>query len=331
MTFFNWSRTAATNATADSTINFAEGQAPSSLNDSCRAMMAAAAKYRDDLVGFNSSGGTSTAYTLSSYQVFDSLAHMDARSICFIPHVTNGAAATLNVDGLGAKGIYMTYGGDAIVAGTMIAGTPYTLSYFAPQWVLHGLYGNPYNIPLGGLLPYIGSTAPNSSFVLPYGQAISRSTYATLFALVGTGYGVGDGSSTFNIPDLRGRIAAGKDDMGGSAASRLTSTYFGTSAATLGAVGGSQNNTIATHNLPPYTPAGSVSNGAITINGQTNLLNSTGVASGTGASGFNGQLTAALTASQASSTFTGTAQGGVSDPLGVIQPTIITNYILRVL
>ena len=47
MTFFKWSRTAAANATADSTINWAEGQSPSSVNDSARALMAAAAKYRD--------------------------------------------------------------------------------------------------------------------------------------------------------------------------------------------------------------------------------------------------------------------------------------------
>jgi hypothetical protein len=46
-----------------------------------------------------------------------------------------------------------------------------------------------------------------SAFVLPFGQAISRTAYATLFSLVGTIYGSGDGSTIFNIPDLRGRAS----------------------------------------------------------------------------------------------------------------------------
>ena len=51
MTLYKWSRVAASDATADSSINWQEGQAPSSVNDSARAMMAATAKYRDDIAG----------------------------------------------------------------------------------------------------------------------------------------------------------------------------------------------------------------------------------------------------------------------------------------
>ena len=51
MTLYKWSQTASADATADSTINWAEGQAPSSVNDSARAMMAATAKFRDDIAG----------------------------------------------------------------------------------------------------------------------------------------------------------------------------------------------------------------------------------------------------------------------------------------
>ena len=51
MTLYKWSQTAAADANANSTINWAEGQAPSSVNDSARAMMAATAKYRDDISG----------------------------------------------------------------------------------------------------------------------------------------------------------------------------------------------------------------------------------------------------------------------------------------
>jgi len=103
MSFWKWSRTAANNATADGSINWAEGQAPSTVNDSARAMMAAASKYRDDVAGAIATAGSASAYTLASFQVFDTLAHMDGAMIAFTAHAGNGGACTLNVDGLGAK------------------------------------------------------------------------------------------------------------------------------------------------------------------------------------------------------------------------------------
>jgi microcystin-dependent protein len=77
--------------------------------------------------------------------------------------------------------------------------------------------------PAGSLMPYAGASAP-SGWLLCFGQEINRSTYAALFAVLGTTYGAGDGSTTFAVPDLRGRVIAGQDDMGGSAASRLVNT-----------------------------------------------------------------------------------------------------------
>lgn len=87
-------------------------------------------------------------------------------------------------------------------------------------------------IPAGTIAPYAGSTAP-TGWLLAYGQAVSRTgNTAGLFAAIGTQYGAGDGSTTFNLPDLRGRVLAGKDDMGGTAAGRMTVTLTGTKAAT---------------------------------------------------------------------------------------------------
>ena len=80
MTLYKWSRTAAADATADASINWQEGQSPSSVNDSARAMMAATAKYRDDVAGAIVTGGTSTAYTVLSYQAFDTLAHLNGQT-----------------------------------------------------------------------------------------------------------------------------------------------------------------------------------------------------------------------------------------------------------
>jgi len=75
----------------------------------------------------------------------------------------------------------------------------------------------------GTVLPFAGSTAP-AGWLLCDGSAASRATYANLFGVIGTTYGVGDGSTTFGLPDLRGRVIAGRDDMGGTNARRLNTT-----------------------------------------------------------------------------------------------------------
>jgi hypothetical protein len=79
-------------------------------------------------------------------------------------------------------------------------------------------------LPPGVTLPYGGSSAP-SGYLLCDGSAISRTTYAALFAILSTTYGVGDGSTTFNLPDLRQRFPMGK------AASGTGSTLGGTGGA----------------------------------------------------------------------------------------------------
>ena len=94
-------------------------------------------------------------------------------------------------------------------------------------------------VPVGAQMPYGGTTAP-SGWLLCYGQAISRTTYSALFALLGTAYGTGDGSTTFNLPDKRGRVSIGLDNMGGSAAGRITTAICGINGTLQGAAGGSQ-------------------------------------------------------------------------------------------
>jgi microcystin-dependent protein len=62
--------------------------------------------------------------------------------------------------------------------------------------------------PAGAILGYGNTTAP-SGWLACDGTAVSRTTYAALFAAISTGYGVGDGSTTFNVPDFRGRVISG--------------------------------------------------------------------------------------------------------------------------
>lgn len=103
-------------------------------------------------------------------------------------------------------------------------------------------------IPVGLIAPFIGSTAP-TKWLLLAGQNISRATYATLFALIGTYYGVGDGSTTFTLPDLRGRTIAGVDNMGGVSANRVT-LFNGD---VLGNVGGAESVVLGTGEIPSHT------------------------------------------------------------------------------
>jgi microcystin-dependent protein len=84
-------------------------------------------------------------------------------------------------------------------------------------------------IPTGVLTPFAGAAAP-SGWLLCDGSAISRTTYSDLFTAIGTAYGVGDGSTTFNLPDMQGNLPRGKNsdslgDTGGSDTANLAHTH----------------------------------------------------------------------------------------------------------
>ena len=100
--------------------------------------------------------------------------------------------------------------------------------------------------PAGVISPFAGGTAP-FGYLLCDGSAVSRTTYSGLFATISTIYGVGNGSTTFNLPDLRGRTIAGIDDMGGTDAGRLNL------ANTLGTTAGTQTHTLTSAEMPVHT------------------------------------------------------------------------------
>lgn len=91
--------------------------------------------------------------------------------------------------------------------------------------------------PTGAINAYAGSIAP-TGWLLCDGAAVSRATYADLFALIGTTYGVGDGTTTFNLPDMKGRVIVGK---------AATGTF-----AALNNKGGAETHTLTTAEMPSH-------------------------------------------------------------------------------
>jgi hypothetical protein len=106
------------------------------------AEMSVLAKWRDDNNGSIATGGTSTAYTITSNTVFTTLALMDNATLAFIPHTTSGATPTLNVDGLGAK-VIRNATGVALATGALLSGSVYKATYDNGngEWLLHNQVG----------------------------------------------------------------------------------------------------------------------------------------------------------------------------------------------
>lgn len=182
-------------------------------------------------------------------------------------------------------------------------------------------------LPVGlGPLAYSGTTEP-SGWLFCYGQEISRTTYAALFAAIGTTHGVGDGSTTFNLPDKRGRVGAGKDNMGGTSANRLTNLSGGVDGDTLGATGGLETHVLTTGQMPAHTHAGTTeSNGAHTHTVSFSLGFNNG---GGGGNGYFALPADDVTGSSGAHTHTVTidsAGGGTAH--NNVQPTIVLNYII---
>jgi microcystin-dependent protein len=256
-------------------------------------------------------------------RVFHFYAAMFARS------VSGFAAFSLKFD---TSGKYLRSAPNAdLLAGVLIEGTPYVAVYNNADgaFYLQSFYGNPYNVPIGAGMDFWGGTAPNSSFVFPFGQAVSRTVYATYFVMVSTTFGAGDGSTTFNLPDLRGRVTARPDNMGGGDAGRLSGSALSSVRFSVGGAGGEGMVALSTSNLPPYTPSGNIVNGAIS--------SSTGASGagggGTGLAGGPGNqfISIPISSTQGPSTFVGLPQGGTSTPHDNMQPTILSNCIMRII
>jgi microcystin-dependent protein len=176
-------------------------------------------------------------------------------------------------------------------------------------------------VPAGAVMPFAGANAP-SGWLLCAGQTVSRSQFGELFATIGTTYGAGDGSTTFALPDLRGRVVAGVDNMGGSAASRLTSTTITGGADAVGEVGGGQTHTLVSNEMPSHTHVQNAH--------AHNFANvdTSGVTAGSANRRVGAQGGGAVGDVVVSATATNQNTGGGAAHNNV-QPTMVLNYIIK--
>lgn len=95
-------------------------------------------------------------------------------------------------------------------------------------------------MPIGTIIMFAGTSTPVGDWLTCAGQAVNRTTYAELYAAIGDTYGAGDGVLTFNLPNLKGRVAVGRD----TSASEFD---------TLGETGGEKTHQLTTAEIPAHT------------------------------------------------------------------------------
>ena len=155
--------------------------------------------------------------------------------------------------------------------------------------------------PVGVITAYAGTTAP-TGYLICDGAQVSRTTYAALFAIIGTTYGAGNGSTTFNLPDLTGRVPVGKN----------AGTF-----STLGAKAGEENHTMTINEMPAHKHTTSVNSA-----GDENSIggyapNSQSLYFGTDRAGATRNWDTAMQSTGGGAAF------------NVLQPYTVINYIIK--
>ena len=163
--------------------------------------------------------------------------------------------------------------------------------------------------PTGSITAFAAATGAPTSWLACDGTAISRTTYSALFVVIGTTWGVGNGTTTFNLPDLKGRTLAGVE----ATATRLTVATSGIYSTAVGSTGGDQFSSSHTHAQNPHTHI----TDAITSNTPGGTMVS--LASGYWYNPANYGVQAATAVNQYA--FTGAS--------GNVQPTAIIRYIIK--
>lgn len=138
-------------------------------------------------------------------------------------------------------------------------------------------------VPAGTIIAYGGSSEP-TGWKLCNQQALNRTTFSDLFAVIGTTFGAGDGATTFNVPDLRGRAPIG--------AGTGTDGHGDLTARTLGDIGGCETHTLVTSEMPAHTHTIAYSAQAVAATGGNQPLSSGGTVttSSTGGGGAHNNM-----------------------------------------
>lgn len=151
----------------------------------------------------------------------------------------------------GSNNIYVGNAGEVEENGVIRIGTPGTHSETYLAGVIRGngsgITGVTGSTPTGGVIAFAGSTAP-TGWLLCDGSAVSRTTYASLFAVIGTSHGSGNGTTTFNLPDYRGRFLRGVDGTAGNDTDKTSRTAMNTGGNTGNLVGSVQTDQFKAHN-----------------------------------------------------------------------------------
>lgn len=215
------------------------------------AVLASAIGVNAGNIATNAGSIASVSGSLSAHAGNTSNPHSVTKAQVGLGNVTNDAqlkAASNLADLAGPASARVNIGLSTISQAEAEAGTATTERALTAQRIAQAISSLAPKVPTGTVFQFAGSSAP-AGYLLCYGQAVSRTTYAALFAVVGTTYGVGDGSTTFNVVDMRGRGAIGLDNMGGTSANRVTNAQ----ADTLGGNAGAETHTLTTTEMPAHS------------------------------------------------------------------------------
>ncbi len=225
--------------------------------------------------------------TSSDYLIIEDVADSNAKKRITIGNLPSSAADHGALTGLSDDDHtqYSLANGTRAFSGTVSGVTPTASAHLATKGYVDAA------IPSGVMLPYGGATAP-SGYLLCDGSAVSRTTYGNLFSAIGTAYGSGDGSTTFNIPDMQGAFPIGKaasgtasslGDTGGELDSSINIAHSHTVNSHTHTINHGHADTIATasngahtHTMPTHTHTGpshthsiNHDHGAVTSGGAT--------------------------------------------------------------
>jgi microcystin-dependent protein len=247
-------------------------------------MMAALAKWRDDNSGIlGATGAGSNALVLPTNQGFTDDDYNTAFQLSFSSNSANSQPCTLRVDNASAKPL-RRQDGQELGPSDIRPGVIYRVGWHPGTSCFTIL--SPVIEPAGSIKAFAGGAAVPAGWLSCNGSAVSRAAYAALFSVIGGTWGGGDGSSTFNLPDLRGRSLFGIDDGAG----RLTGA--GGLGGALGSAGGTETVALTEAQLASHAHGGSTGGagghdhgGSVAAAGQHSH---TGVTSGAGSHNHTG-------------------------------------------